>query len=102
MEHIEDFERWDLMTLIEKASHDETVIYVNVPYYQTSKWLNDNRKDLLQPIDRPISIPEILMMFQFYDFVPFKMELYWVQYLELFLCRTGKFNEQMNRLYGSK
>ena len=90
---------WAVADLIGKASHDQTIIYLNIPYSETLAYLHNNHPQILQPVDNPSRIEEVLALFAGIGFVPFKMELYWVQYIEYFFCSRKQFNFFMNKAY---
>lgn len=92
---------WGLTSLIKNASDSETVIYLNIPYSKTIEYLKYKHPGVLQPVDNPDDIENTLAMFEGIDFVPFKMELYWMQYVEYFFCTKSKFNKFMAQTYRS-
>ncbi len=90
-----------IIELIKKVSLDETIIYLNIPYDKTIKYLKCNFPNILQPIDEPKGIHEILTLFEYIEFIPFKMELYWMQYVEYFFCTRKNFNLFIDNTYQS-
>jgi cyclopropane fatty-acyl-phospholipid synthase-like methyltransferase len=90
---------WAITNLLRDASHDDTVIYLNIPYNETIIYLQENHPKVLQPIDNPVEIGGVLNLFTCVGFVPFKMELYWMQYVEYFFCTKDKFNQFMGFVY---
>jgi len=97
LEHLDCL--WELMDLIENVSQNETIIYLNIPYDKTIKYLRINFPNVLQPIDQPRETGTILSIFEHIGFIPFKMELYWMEYIEYFFCTMDKFNLFMDRTY---
>ena len=101
IEHLDLLHTKCLFDVINQASDESTILYVNIPYEHTLNYLHNHHRDLLQPVDEPYGLEDMVVDFRQYGFVPFKMELYWVQYLEMFLCRTQCFDLLMKKLYGS-
>ena len=92
---------WKIIALIKTVSSEDTIIYLNIPYDKTINYLKINFPKVLQPIDEPKDIYNILNLFEYIGFIPFKMELYWMQYMEYFFCTKKKFNLFMDRTYQS-
>jgi SAM-dependent methyltransferase len=99
LEHLPDTNK--LTELIQKISHADSVIYLNIPYGETIKYLKDNFPEVLQPVDEAKTVGKIINLFKNIDFIPFKMELYWMQYVEYFFCTKNKFNLFMDSTYQS-
>jgi len=101
LEHLSAETQCDLFKIIEDVSHINTVVYVNIPYSETARYLRENYPEVLQPIDEVNSIQNILGAFHVCDFVPYEMHLYWMQYLEIFFCKQAKFTAYMDKAFES-
>jgi SAM-dependent methyltransferase len=83
-----------------KCSHENTVLYVNIPYCETISYIQVNYPETLQIIDNYEGIGDIISLFETEGFIPFKMELYWMKYVEYFFCTRARFNSLMDEAYG--
>jgi SAM-dependent methyltransferase len=97
-EHL-PYEDWDLTRFLNELSHAETIIYLNIPYSETLNYLKREFPHVLQPIDESKEIGDINHSFSYIDFVPFKMSLYGMQYVEYFFCKQDKFQRFMDAAF---
>jgi len=94
IEHIIPEYAHDAITnIIKNNTHENTVIYVNIPDKNFLDFVRDNKPELLQIIDNGYSISEIVGMFGEGGFVPTKINLYGldtrVQYNEYVFCKKS-------------
>jgi cyclopropane fatty-acyl-phospholipid synthase-like methyltransferase len=99
LEHLDQESQRHLYEFIISSSHENTVVYINVPYAETTAYLRENKAHLLQPIDNKVPINSLLYNFGNMGFIPYEMQLYWHQYLEIFFCKKPRFRMVMDRLY---
>ena len=101
IEHLHENTVNDIIKLIDQCSKPSTIIYINIPYNYTLRYLINTKFKGLQPIEKPYSIKDLMNIFIGIDYIPFKMELYWVQYVEMFFCKTSSFNDTMRIIYNT-
>ena len=101
LEHLDSATQYDVFRIISTTARHDAVVYVNVPYSETIRYLEKNHPDALQPIDRPLDIGWIIEEFDMRGFVPFGMELFWMQYVEFFFCKKEQFKAHMDRAFQS-
>jgi 2-polyprenyl-3-methyl-5-hydroxy-6-metoxy-1,4-benzoquinol methylase len=102
LEHVLTDSLPDLFAMLSDCSHAKTTIYLNIPYYELSKILEEKKSDLRQIVDNPISIEKTLEMFSAIGFVPIYFQLYWQQYVEYVFVKREQFNESILKAFNIK
>jgi len=75
-EHIPCEKINELMKVIKNASHEKTVIYLNIPDGRFQSFMKQNHNESLQIVDEVYHIPEILVTFGTIGYTPTRIEMY--------------------------
>lgn len=102
LEHILTESLLDLFTVLSRCSHAKTTIYLNIPYYELAKLLEEKEAENRQIVDNPIEIGKTLEMFSAIGFVPIYFQLYWQQYVEYVFVKREQFNESILKAFNIK
>jgi trans-aconitate 2-methyltransferase len=94
LEHILPESIDGLFATLKLNSHENTVIYLNIPSAEVLRWLQENRPDLVQIVDNPVKVEKILSLFNDIGFVPLYTQLYWSHYYEYVFITENNLNEQ--------
>lgn len=78
MEHIPREKIMDLINNIERYTHKDTVVYLNIPDARLQVWMRGSHLNRLQIIDEAYSIEEILVWFNSIKFETTKIDIYGV------------------------
>jgi len=95
LEHLEMVKIPELFEVLRNVSHETTVIYLNIPSENVIRYLKQNRPELLQIVDNPVSAKHIFNWFEEIGFVPAYFQLYWQQYVEYLFVTKESYNEMM-------
>ena len=100
-EHIPCEKINNLMTIIKNASHENTVIYLNIPDGRFQSFMKENHPELLQIVDEVYPLPEIIVTFRLAGFTPIKIDMYGIdvvyQYNEVLFIP----DDRMKRYYSA-
>jgi SAM-dependent methyltransferase len=84
----------NLMNVIKHASHEKTVIYLNIPDGRFQSFMKQNHHESLQIVDEVYYIPEILITFGTIGYTPTRIEMYGIdvvyQYNEIVFIRSDR------------
>jgi len=67
-----------LSEIIKHNTHDNTLIYLNIPDYNMQMFMSENHPDKQQIIDEAWKMGDIISLFAPWDFIPTYMSLYGV------------------------
>lgn len=95
LEHILPENRNRLFDVLRNVSHDNTYIYLNIPSPNVTQFLRQYKHDLLQIVDEPVEVSEIISLFGGIGFVPYYFQLYWMQYIEYVFVSEYRFNKAL-------
>lgn len=99
LEHILKKRMRCLFESIEKLSHKDTKIYVNIPTADILRFLQEHKPETRQIVDNPIETGNILKMFFDIGFVPIYMQLYWQHYMEYLFITKEIYNETFKGVF---
>ena len=80
MEHIPTEKIAKLIKNIKKYSHENTIIYLNIPDARLQSWIKKNKPKRLQIIDEGYSISDILDWFRSIDFEAINVKVYGIDF----------------------
>ena len=78
MEHIPREKILDLIKNIEQYTHQNTIIYLNIPDARLQYWLQNNRPEKLQIIDEAYYMADIVNWFGSFKFYAIEINIYGV------------------------
>ena len=99
LEHLLKEATQGLFRVLAKASHDGTRIYLNIPAASVIRFVTRHRPELLQIVDNPIEITDILAWFEDIGFVPAYFQFYWHQYVEFLFVTRQEFDKTMAKIF---
>lgn len=97
LEHVVDVV--GLFESIKNLSHEQTKIYLNIPSEDVLLWLQENKPDLLQIVDNPISVSRIIELFKRINFLPTYFNMYWNHYQEFLFVHESEQEKIFNTMY---
>ena len=104
MEHIPRAGIPRLIENIERYSHNDTIIYLNIPDARLQSWMREKCPKRLQIIDEAYSMAEILNWFNSINFEAIKNEVYGIdlpiQYTSYIFIRKDIIFHNYNRYFG--
>ena len=80
MEHIPKEKIPDLIKNINRYSHDNTIVYLNIPDARLQFWMKKNHPEKLQIVDEAYFMANILFMFSSIGFEVIKIKIYGVDF----------------------
>ena len=101
LEHLSSSAVAKLFEILNDASHEHTVIYLNIPNPNTTRYLHNHYPDVLQPIDQPYDIGEVIEMFNAIGFSLVHLGMFWMQYVEYMFRSQPYFEMCMNEAFKS-
>ena len=75
-EHIPSEKINNLMNVVKHASHEKTVIYLNIPDGRFQHYMKENHPEVLQIVDEVYPLSEILVTFGAIGFTPTVINMY--------------------------
>ena len=102
LEHIRPEDLCGLFRVLHDNTCRDAKIYLNVPDGALLRFLHRKLPKVLQIIDEPYSVGDVLYLFEGINFVPMYMRLYGTQYCEYVFYRKWYRNSLYKRTYGIK
>lgn len=99
LEHIQMSSISKLLNVLADVSHENTMIYLNIPHHDVLKFLKRNKPDNLQIVDNPIDDSTILGFFKYIKFVPCYFRMYWGQYVEYLFVTEKQRNDMLRKAF---
>lgn len=106
MEHIPKEKMPGLIKNVEKYSHKNTIVYLNIPDARLQYWMKKNKPGRLQIVDESYPIARILSWFNSINFETIKIEIYGidlpVQYTSYIFVKKDRIFNNYNKYLGGE
>jgi cyclopropane fatty-acyl-phospholipid synthase-like methyltransferase len=103
LEHIRPEDLSDFFEVLQEHSHEETIIYLNIPHYKFLSYVLENHPMSLQIIDEIYTPGEITQAFGDINFYPVSMKMYGMgsvaQYIDYVFIGEDNLNKQYQEVY---
>jgi len=93
LEHIQTEKLTYLFNTLYEITHKDSVIYVNIPSSDRSKYTINNQKK--QIVENIIETGDVIKMFYDIGFIPIYYRMYWGQYVEFLFVTESNYHRQI-------